>query len=157
MDIPDDDVEDVKISGDESKVFCLHYKSIQAWSIWTGEHVGEVKLKLSGHRRSLTVDGSRVWVHSPVLELQGWDFETPNPSPAQLSDMPSPHLNDTKLWDVKLSGIKDRASGKVVFQLGGRFVRPVVSQWDGGYLVAGYQSGEVLILDFNHMLSNRDP
>ena len=117
--------------------------------------MGEVKLEFSRHRRSLTVDGSRVWVHSPVLELQGWDFETPNPSP-ELSDMPSPHLNDTKLWDVILPRIKDRVSGKVVFQLGGRFEEPVVSQWDGGYLVAGYLSGEVLILDFNHMLSNRD-
>ena len=155
VDIPGRDVEDVKISGDGSKVFCLHWRSIQAWSIWTGEGVGEVKLELSQPRRSLTVDGSRVWVHSPVLELQGWDFETPNPSP-ELSDMPSPHLNDTKLWDVILPRIKDRVSGKVVFQLGGRFEEPVVSQWDGGYLVAGYLSGEVLILDFNHMLSNRD-
>ena len=156
VDIPGSDVEDVKISGDGSKVFCLHFKSIQAWSIWTGEGVGEVKLEFSVHRRSLTVDGSRVWVHSPVLKLQGWDFGTPSPSPAQLSDMPSPHLNDTKLWDVNLSEIKDRVSGKVVFQVGGRFVKPVVSQWDGRYLVAGYQSSEVLILDFNHMLSNRD-
>ena len=157
VDIPGSDVEDVKISGDGSKVFCLHYRSIQAWSTWTGEGVGEVKLEFSKLRRSLTVDGSRVWVHSPVLELQGWDFGTPSPSPAQLSDMPSPHLNDTKLWDVDLSRIKDRVSGKVVFQLGGRFAKPVDSRWDGGYLVAGYQSGEVLILDFNHMLSNRDP
>ena len=156
VDIPGRDVEDVKISGDGSKVFCLHYESIQAWSIWTGEGVGEVKLEFSVHRRSLTVDGSRVWVHSPVLELQGWDFGTPSPSPAQFSDMPSPHLNNTKLWDVNLSRIKDRVSGKVLFQLGGRFEKPGVSQWDGGYLVAGYESGEVLILDFNHMLSNRD-
>ena len=157
VDITGKDVEDVKISGDGSKVFCLHWRSIQAWSIWTGEGVGEVKLEYSKPQRSLTVDGSRVWVHSPVLELQGWDFETPNPSPVQLSDMPSPYFNSTKLWDDDLSGIKDTVSGKVVFWLGGRFAKPVVSQWDGGYLVAGYQSGEVLILDFNHMLSNSDP
>ena len=157
VDIPGPDVEAIKISGDGSKVFCLHYKSIQAWSVWTGEGVGEVKLEYSEWRRSLTVDGSRVWVHSPVLELQGWDFGTPSPSPVQLSDMPLPHLNDTKQWDVALSGIKDTVSGKVVFQLGGMFAEPVDSQWDGQYLVAGYQSGEVLILDFNHMFSNRDP
>ena len=118
--------------------------------------MGEVKLEYSHHRRSLTVDGSRVWVHSPVLEPQGWDFGTPSPSPAQFSDMPSPHLNNTKLWDVDLPGIKDVVSRKVVFQLGGRFANPVDSQWDGRYLVAGYQSGEVLILDFNHILSNKD-
>ena len=27
----------------------------------------------------------------------------------------------------------------------------LMTQWDGQYLVAGYESGEVLILDFNHM------
>ena len=157
VDIPGSDVEDVKISGDGSKVFCLHFESVQAWSIWTGEGVGEAKLEYSKYRRSLTVEGSRVWVHSPVLELQGWDFGIPSPSPTQLSDIPSPHLSGTKLWDDDLSGIKDRVSGKVVFQLGGRFAKPVDSQWDGQYLVAGYHSGEVLILDFNHMFFNRDP
>ena len=156
VDIPGKDIEDVKMSGDGLKVFCLHYQSIQAWSILTGEGVGEVELKYSKHRRFLAVDGSQVWVHSPELESQGWDFRTPNPSPAQLSDISSPHLNDTMVWDVNLSGIKDTVSGKVVFQLGGRFAKPVDSQWDSGYLVAGYRSGEVLILDFNHMLSNRD-
>ena len=149
-------VQDIKISGDGSKVFCLHYTSIKAWSTWTGESVGEVKWGYSRSRRSLTVDGSRVWAHSPESEPRGWDFGTLSPSPAQLSDMPSPHLNDTILWDVDLPKIKDRVSGKVVFQLGGRFANPVDSQWDSGYLVAGYRSGEVLILDFNHMLSNRD-
>ena len=157
VDIPGSDVEDVKISGDGSKVFCLHFESVQAWSIWTGDGVGEAKLEYSKYRRSLTVEGSRVWVHSPVLELQGWDFGIPSPSPAQLSDIPLPHLSGTKLWDDDLSGIKDRVSGKVVFQLGGRFAKPVDSQWDGQYLVAGYHSGEVLILDFNHMFFNRDP
>ena len=28
---------------------------------------------------------------------------------------------------------------------------PVDSQWDGQYLVAGYRSGEVLILDLNNL------
>ena len=68
-----------------------------------------------------------------------------------------PHLNDTKPWDGALSGIKDAVSGKVIFWLGGRFADPTDLQWDGQYLVAGYGSGEVLILDFNCLLSNRDP
>ena len=143
--------EDVRISGDGSKVFCLYSMSIQAWSIQTGEVVGEVKLEYSGPRRSLSVDGSRIWVHSPVLELQGWDFGILGLPPVQLSNMSSPHLTDTKLWDIHQSRIMDTITGKVVFWLGGRFAKPVDSQWDSWYLVAGYRSGEVLILDFNHM------
>ena len=147
------DVEDVRISEDGTKVFCLHYKSIQSWSIQTGEVVSEVELESSIPRRSLTVDGSRVWVHSPVLEPQGWDFGIPDSPPVQLPTIPSSHSTGTKLWDAYKFGIKDTVTGKVVFQLGGRFAEPIDSQWDGQYLVAGYQSGEVLILDFNNMAS----
>jgi len=145
-------IEDFKLSGDGSRVYCLYYRSLQAWSILTGEGMGEVKLKLSSLQRSLTVDGSRVWVHSPVKELQGWDFGIPGSPPVELSITP-PALNSTKLWDNKLSRIKDTATGKVVFQLGGRFRQPRCLRWDGQYLVAGYNSGEVLILDFSRIIS----
>ena len=151
VDLSVDGVEDIRISEDGSKVFCLYYRSIQVWSIWTGEVVGEVGLEFSVPKRSLTIDGSKIWVHSPVLELQGWDFGTQDSPLVQLSNMPSPHLHDTKLWDIHQSRIKDIVTGKVVFQLAGRFAKPVDSQWDGWYLVASYGSGEVLILDFNHM------
>ena len=147
------DVEDVRISEDGTKVFCLHYKSIQSWSIQTGEVISEVGLECLYHRISLTVDGSRVWVHSPVLELQGWDFGIPDSPPVQLPNIPSSHLTSTKLWDMHQFRIKDTVTGTVIFQLSGRFANPTHSQWDGQYLVAGYQSGEVLILDFNHMPS----
>ena len=142
---------DVRISRDGSKVFCLYWESVRALSIQTGEIVGEVKLEHSTHPRSLIVDGSKVWVHSSLPEPLGWDFGTPGSSPIQLSNMPPPYLNGTKLWDIGLSRIKDIVTGKVVLQLGGRFVKPTKAQWDGRYLVAGYESGEVLILDFNHM------
>jgi len=44
IDIPSDWFDDLRISGDGSKVFCLITESIQAWSIHTGEFVGEVEL-----------------------------------------------------------------------------------------------------------------
>jgi len=53
------------------------------------------------------------------------------------------------MWDVGLSRIVDTVTGKVVFQLDGKFAKPTHAQWDGQYLVAGYLFGEVLILDFN--------
>ena len=115
--------------------------------------MSKVKLEYSVLHSSLTVDNSRIWIHIPSSEPRGWDFGILGSSPIQLSSMSSPSLSaNTKLWEIGLSRVKDTASGKVVFQLAGRFADPVDSQWDGQFLVAGYESGEVLILDFNHVL-----
>ena len=146
-----DHAKDVKISGDGSRVFYLDKEKIQALSIQTGEVVGEVGLELSNHQRSLTVDGLRVWVYSPQTRSLGWDFGIPGSSPVQVSNLLLPHSNQTRLWNIEQSSIRDRVTGKVLFQLTGRFAKPAHSQWDGQYLVAGYESGEVLILYFNHM------
>jgi len=151
-DTPKPGVFSIKISGDGSKVFCLFGGSILAWSILTGEVVGEVRYETFADGSSLTVDGSRVWVYSSRSEPLGWDFRTTGSSPIQLSKIHLPHPNNTKMWDVGQSRVKDTATGKVVFQLAGRFANPSDSQWDGRYLVAGYWSGEILILDFDHML-----
>jgi len=145
------DVEEFRISENGSNVFCLSWTSIQIWSIQTGKAIGKVELRICGPIRSLVVDGSRVWVHSPLSKPLGWDFGTPGSHPVQLSNSPLPHPNSAKLWDVEQSRMKDAVTGKIVLQLAGRFAKPIKSQWDGHYLVAGYESGEVLILDFNHV------
>ena len=141
-------VVDVKISGDGSRVFCLYGTLLQVRSILTGEISG-IGLEFSDTQQSLTVDGSRVWVYSPTEKLQGWDFENPDSPPVQLTVTPPFHLNDMRPWGMDLSRIKNTTTGNVVFHLGGRFIRPANLQWDGRYLVAGYESGEVLILDFD--------
>ena len=146
-----DGVQGVRISGDGTNVFCLHWLSIKAWSIQTGEALGEVGLEYCKFQRSLTVDGLRVWVHSPESEPLGWDFGIPCSPPVQLSNTSSLHPNNSELWDIKQSKILDSVTGKVVFQLAGRFAEPVDLKWDSRCLVAGYKSGEVVILDFNHM------
>ena len=145
------DTKDARVSEDGSKNFCLHLESIRVLSIQTEEVLGEVKLPYDTVPRLLAVDGSRIWVHPPSSEPLGWDFGSPGPSPVQLSGIPPVHLGYAKLWDIHQSQIKDRATGKVVFQLGGRYAKPHDVVWDGQYLVAGYFSGEVLILDFNHI------
>ena len=148
---------DLRISGDGSKVFHLDHKFIQAWSIWTGEIVGEVRLKGEPSYHPLIVDGSRVWVHFEDSQTQGWDFGIPGSTPVPISTPPPerPHLEfigDTERWGTGASRIKDMVTGKEFFQLHGRYARPTIVQWGGQYLVAGYDSGEVLILDFNHMI-----
>ena len=146
-----DGVEDVRISRDGSQVFCLHWRVIRALSVLTGEVLGEVGLGSHQPQRSLSVNGSSVWVHSPISEPLGWDFGIPGSPPVQLSNPPSLYSIKTKLWDIGQSRIIDTVTGKVVFQLAGKFAKPTDLQLDGQYLAAGYDSGEVLILDFNHL------
>ena len=151
-----------KISGDGSKVFLLIDDCIQTWSIWTGEVVGEVKLEddvgLEGRGElfchPLIVDGSRVWVHFKDSQIKGWDFGSTDPAPIPLSNT-APDYSDLELnikWKhANPYRIKDSVTDNDIFQLSGRYANPTDAQWDGQHLVAGYWSGEVLVLGFTHM------
>ena len=147
-------VRDLKISSDGSKVFCLNVESIWAWSIQTGEFVGKVNVEGMPDLKSLIVDGSRVWVHCSQSGYEGWDFGIPGSLPVQLPNIPPHrfHPNGAMLWDLSLSRLKDKATGKVVFQLPRGFAKPVDVQWNGEYLVVCYPPKEVLVLDFGHLL-----
>jgi len=149
----------LRISGDGSRVFCVDYRDIQAWSIQTGVHTGEIDIG-SGEPYwldPLWIDGSKVMVRCEGSSTVGWDFGIPGSTPIEISPTPTdrPHLDfigtATKSTTDPI-GIEDRITGEVVFQLCGRYGQPSATQWDGQYLIAGYESGEVLILDFSHML-----
>ena len=151
-------VKGFRISGDGSKVFILYDSCIQAWSIQTGELVGEVEMRGSPHLDYLYMGGSRIWVCFESSPTQGWDFGNQGSFPISLSNIFSdrPHLDligGYKGYQFSPVRIKDTITGKEVFQLCGKYARPTFMQWDGQYLVAGYEFGEVLILDFNHLLS----
>ena len=150
MGVPWGDVEDLRISGDGCRVFGLCAPSVWAWSLQTGEVVGKMQIQYDGHLGSLTMDGSKVWVQWPELNCKGWDFSAPGSTPMELSNASTPP-SSSKLWDPKQAGIKNPATGEVVFQLSGRFSSPVKVQCDNSYLVAGYQTGEVLILDLTNV------
>ena len=148
----------LRISGDGSKIIVLGKRSIQAWSMWTWELVGKIKLGLEGdlYMDSLCIDGSRVYIHSEGSSAQeGWDFGILGSSPIPFDPSTGrPHLDFVggAHWQTgNKSWIKDIATGKEVFQLSGMYAKPNDVQWDGQYLVAGYESGEVLILDFYHL------
>ena len=148
----------LRISGDGSKIFFLDEESIQAWYMWTWEPVGEVKLGLEGylHLDSLCINSSRVRIHSYGSSAQeGWDFGISGSSPVLFDPSTGrPHLDfiGGAWWQTHdPSWIRDTVTGKKVFQLSWRYAKPNDVQWDGQYLVAGYRSGEVLILDFHHM------
>jgi len=166
--LPINKVMELRISGDGSTVFCLYQESIWAWSLQTGEIVGTVTEGLYlRHDSPLTIDGLRVWVWSRV-EYQSmfyrrveslicWDFGIPGSSPVELSETSKNRpcmdfVGGPRKNKSFLPAVKDTVSGRVVFQLPERLTRCSDAQWDGQYLVAGYDSGEVLILQCNHVL-----
>ena len=144
-----------KISENGSQIILLGDESVQAWSVQNGEALGGVEWEGELFCRSTIVQGSRIWAHFNGSETLGWDFGISCPAPVLLSnvapDSPNPNLC-FKGWDTKPYRIKDRVTGNEVFRLSGKFADPADIQWDGQHLVAGYISGAVLILDFDHVL-----
>jgi hypothetical protein len=149
-------VRGLRISGDGSKVFCLNGKLIQAWSLWTGEAVGEVEVEDETYlpNKHMYISGSRICVRFYSQSTLEWDFGISGSSPVLLSNTSSEKLSQHFIWTSMSegsSGIKDTVTGKIVIQLFGRHENPSMVQWDDQYLVAGYHSGEVLILDHIHL------
>ena len=149
----------LRISGDGSKVFVLDCEYLRALSTQNGEIMGKVRLEGRLSDNPLTLDGSRVWVHFEDSQTQGWDFGILGSTPVPLSDIPpDPHslsldfINGVRTCGAGPSRVKDTVTGKDVYQLTGRFAKPTITQWDGRYLVAGYGTGETLILDFDCMI-----
>ena len=155
-------IVNLRISKDGSKVFLLGDMSVRVWSTRTGEVVGNVRLAGTPAFNSLVLDGSRAWVRLEDSHVQGWDFGTtgssksPVPLPSSsLPPMPIHRLDfidRTGSWHTEPSRIEDTVTGEEVFRLSGKYKKPSVARWNGRYLVAGYESGEVLILDFNNMI-----
>ena len=152
-DIPWVVVDGLRISGDGSRVFGLYAPHIWAWSLQTGEVVGKMEIRHGGFGGSLIVDGAKVWACWPEsnnegLNYEGWDFGIDStPKLSSVSTPPSP----SRLWDPKRARIKNPTTGEVVFQLSGRFANPLCVQCDNSYLVTGYQSEDMLILDLTNV------
>ena len=143
-------IEDVRISGDGFRVFGLYAPSIWAWSLQTGEIVEKMEIEYSRSSGSIIVDGSKVWAHWPESNYKGWDFGTPGSTPMELFNTYTPP-SPSRLWNPKKARIESPTTKGVVFQLSRRFASPVFVQCDDSYLVATYQSGEMLILDLTNV------
>ena len=150
----------LRISEDGSRVVYINNAHIKVWSIWTGESASKMHLESHSicYLDPLCIDSSKVLVHSGKSSTQVWDLGVPGSTPIQLSEtsLDRPHLNliDTRRWShTSLIRIEDSVTKKDVFQLCGRYANPSAIQWDGQYPIAGYVSGEVLILDFSQMLA----
>jgi len=147
----------VRISGDGSRVFHVDDDEILAWSVKTGKVIGSALLEpdFPYLLDPLWIDGSKVLVRCGGSSTLAWNFGTSGSTPIQISPSSSDRpcldfIGHTSYSNTCLVGIEDRVTGKVVFQLPGK--TPSAVQWDGHYLIAGYGSGEVLILDLSNML-----
>jgi WD40 repeat protein len=157
VDAPWDSVCSLRISGDGSKFFCME-RNIHAWYIWTGEVMGVIDMGFLYVDSFLTTDSSRVWVQA-ARGIKGWDFGVPDSSSIKECTEPPNRPRLDFIGGIRqkrsyLPGIEDTTSGKEVFRPPSRYVGPNDAQWDGQYLVAGYDSGEVLILECNCTLAH---
>ena len=149
----------LRISGDSSKIICLFDGIVRAWSMWTWELVSEINLSLEGklYLDSLCTYSPRIWIYSVDSPAQeGWDFGTSDSSPVPFDPStgrpPLDFIGGTRSQTKNPCWIRDTVTERRVFQLSGEYASPNDVQWDGQFLVAGYNSGEVLILDFWNVL-----
>ena len=158
-DIATSNILDLRVVGDGSRILHLCDDTILVWDVQTGKFVHKATLEQCfGRFDAFRMDGSRIMVRFEESSVQGWDFGIPGSTPIQFSEISSdrPQLNviDVRRWlENSPVRIEDSVTGKVVFQLYGKYAEPSAIQWDGQYLIVGYASGEVLILDFNDVLS----
>jgi WD40 repeat protein len=149
----------LRIVEDGSRVLHLNESSIQAWDIWTGVCVYEEMLNRDdGRFDTLRMDGSKVLVCFGESSVQGWDFGTPGSAPIQFSEPSSSRFHLDPIDVRKMSKdnpvrIEDSVTGQEVFQLYGKYEHASATQWDGQYLIVGYVSGEVLVLDLSHVFT----
>ena len=148
-DMPKDNVVDLRISRDGSKVFCICRTFTQAWDIWTGGVVGREEYGDLAGVGLLAMGGSKVWVWAKALaiEYMGWDFGAPGSSTVKLRTAPPNelHLSDTKLWYTNPCRIEDTVTGRVVLWLPLQFGNSVDMHCDGQYLVVCFRSREVTL------------
>lgn len=141
-------IDDLKISGDGSKVFGLHGCYIEVRSVQTGENLGEVFFR-NGKGYSLIVDGSKVEYGDQ--KGWGWDFGGPGvPDYGELPDRPRLEIVD---WfdegKIKPRWIRDTVTGRRVFRIPERYIKHDTEVgWDGRYLLVWSRSGDMVIIDF---------
>ena len=159
---PEDTILDLRISGDGSKLFYIHYEYIQAWDIWTGETLGKVGYGGINVVEVLGMDGSAVWINYHTGQIpnpsMGWDLGPSGFSPIEEPSKPpgTLHLSSTRQCDTGLCKIIDTATGRAIFQLPPQFGTPVDIKWNDQYLVASFQSRMELILEFHPTFFSRD-
>ena len=149
----------LRILGDGSRVFHMYWtikgQYIQVWSLHTGESIYKMKTG-NGHMLDpLHMDNSKIFIRIADSISCGWDFGALGSIPIYLSkeSIDTFHVDFIGIFDLPIPTMKivDSVTRQEVFPLPDRYAYPVAIQWNGRYLIAGYGSGEVLILDLSHI------
>ena len=149
---------DLGISKDGTTFFAANSYEIQTWSTLTGKTVGFITYRDPNRTLlpfSVNLDGPKIWIHSEEgSRVQGWDLRDLKLQPLDLSQGPKSLrlacLRGTQSHTNRCR-IIDTAHQIEVFPLPEKFANPSDIVWDGQYLSAVYDTGELLILDFVHM------
>ena len=145
-----DEVLDLRISGDASKIFGLGGQRIEARSTQTGEDVGHVEFQNMEREGGLIVNGSQVWLTGS--KDVGWDFggqEVHRFSPSRgFPDRPRLELVDPSSNHMaKPALVQDTVTGRPVFYLPERYMKlGTRRRLDGLYLLVWSRSGEVVVI-----------
>ena len=141
------------VSGDGSRVFSQGWgiKTIKIWSVRTRKLLRTVKLRGEvKYLDPLHADGSTLWIRSQDLSTQQWEFGNIHSEERERPDLDFIHGTE---WGTGPCFIEDTGTGREVFRLAGRYAKPLRVKWDGQYLVAHYEDGESVILDFGYVCS----
>ena len=141
------DISDLKISGDGSKIFGLGSSHIEAVSMQTGD---ARRVWLTERERGafkFIVHGSQVVIDNS--RGRAWDFGASEvPSFGEFIDRP--RLDFVGRSTVEPRWIEDTVTNRLVFRLPEKYTKPGTNvEWDGRYLLFWYESGEVVIIDFD--------
>ena len=149
-----DEILDLRISGDGSKIFGLGVKHIEARSIQAGGYASCVELQEdTGKEGGLVVRGSKVWLAGS--KETGWDFVGQEVSHFSLSrgfpDRPRFDLVEPPVDRMaKSARVQDTVTGRVVFYLPERYMEHGTRRrLDGRHLLVWSRSGEVTVIDLN--------
>ena len=148
------------MSEDGTVLFSVNPWRIRTWSTLTGESTGSIEHSKSSESCSFyaILYGSTIWTRSGTSSFRGWDLKDLESRPLCSDKMPGgPCLafiqaTRTTWLNTGPTRIEDITSGTEVFRFPERFAQPCTASWNGRYLFAAYQGGEVLILDFVHMI-----
>ena len=157
--IAEEEVLGLRISENGSTVFYKLVSFLGAIDIQTGNLVGQVEFE--GERfvnPFLSIDGSTVWMSSTKNDM-GWNFKISDSFSLESCIAPLTRcyldfVGGIRWQKTVLPPIEDTITKREFLQLHRRLDNPTDAQWDGQYLVAGYGTGDVLILKCNCTLSH---
>lgn len=148
-------INDLKISGDGSKLFGLCGIRVEARPIQGGEDTSEPVRHRDARGSHLIVRGSLV----EFGDRKGWGWDFGGSKVSEYKELPDRPRLDVVDWShdgsskIKPRWVEDTVTKKSVFRIPERYMKSDTDiRWDGRYLLIWSLSGEVVIIDFHPVI-----